>query len=147
MDKPLKIESSKTGPCVLVEGPSWGDADFYGRWLLGAAKANELLQNAKNSDAEFLKTIETLEFVQMIDFGIEATLFIARLTEEFYCFIVDADAVDLSEFVLMAEMGFFTLTGDRYQMTVPPSLDLERVKHAHLKLAGTEDEDWIHPRS
>ena len=24
--------------CVLVEGPAWGDAEFYGRWLLNAAK-------------------------------------------------------------------------------------------------------------
>jgi hypothetical protein len=25
------------GPCVLVEGPLWGDAEFYARWLLAAA--------------------------------------------------------------------------------------------------------------
>ena len=24
---------------VLVEGPRWGDAEFYGNWLLAAAKA------------------------------------------------------------------------------------------------------------
>jgi hypothetical protein len=45
----------------------------------------------------------------------------------------------------MVEMGFFTLTGDRYQMTLPTKLDMDRVKQAHLKLAGTEDENWIHP--
>ena len=44
-----------------------------------------------------------------------------------------------------AEMGFFALTGDRYQMTTPLNLDMDKVKQAHLKLARTEDEDWIHP--
>ena len=48
-------------------------------------------------------------------------------------------------FVLMAEMGFFVQTGKRYQMTVPEKLNTEIVKQAHLKLAATEDENWIHP--
>ena len=26
-------------PYVLVQGPAWGDAQFYGEWLLAAAKA------------------------------------------------------------------------------------------------------------
>jgi hypothetical protein len=42
-------------------------------------------------------------------------------------------------------MGFFVVTGDRYQMVLPQNLDVERVKQAHLTLAETEDEDWIHP--
>ena len=145
MDNPLKAENFKNRLCVLVEGPSWGDAGFYGDWLFGAAKANALLQEAKKGDAEFRKAIVTLEIVQVIDFGIGATVFVAELAEEFYSFIVDADALDLSEFVLMTEMGFFTRTGDRYQMTLPSALELDKVKQAHLKLALTEDHDWIHP--
>jgi hypothetical protein len=27
------------GTYILVEGPSWGDAEFYGRWLLDAPKS------------------------------------------------------------------------------------------------------------
>ena len=45
----------------------------------------------------------------------------------------------------MVEMGFFNLTGERYQMTLPENLDLKRVMEAHLRLAATDDEDWIHP--
>jgi hypothetical protein len=83
---------------------------------------------------------------QLIDFGITATIFISRLAKEFHTFIVDVDAFDdLSDFVLMAKMGFFTRTGDRYQMTLAPNLAMDTVKEAHLKLAETEDEDWIHP--
>jgi hypothetical protein len=45
----------------------------------------------------------------------------------------------------MVEMGFFAVTGDRYQMSLPRDLDMERIKQAHVKLAGTEDNDWVHP--
>ena len=40
----------------------------------------------------------------------------------------------------MVEMGFFKLTGDRYQMTIPENLDRERVMQAHLRL---QDENWV----
>ena len=43
------------GTYILVEGPSWGDAEFYGRWLLDAAKVNQLLQQAKRDDPDFRK--------------------------------------------------------------------------------------------
>jgi hypothetical protein len=29
----------RTEPCIPVQGPAWGDAQFYGEWLLAAAKA------------------------------------------------------------------------------------------------------------
>ena len=28
--------------CALIEGPGFGDADFYGNWLLAVAKAETL---------------------------------------------------------------------------------------------------------
>ena len=28
-----------SNPCVLIEGPSWGDAGFYGLWLSAAGQA------------------------------------------------------------------------------------------------------------
>jgi hypothetical protein len=36
-----------------ILGPAWGDAEFYGNWLLMAAKANELLQQARSHGPEF----------------------------------------------------------------------------------------------
>jgi hypothetical protein len=147
MEKPLKTQNFKCRPCILVEGPAWGDAEFYGQWLLGAAKANELLQDAKKNDAEFRTAIETLEMVQCLDFGIMATVFLSLLVDkQFETFVIDVDdCADLLDFVLMAEMGFFVPTGNRYQMTLAANLDMDRVKEAHLKLARTEDENWIHP--
>lgn len=32
--------------CILVRGPSWGDALFYGEWLLAAAKAETFWKDA-----------------------------------------------------------------------------------------------------
>jgi len=131
--------------CVLVEGPRWGDAEFYGQWLLGAAKANDLLKQAKQDNPRFCNEIETLELAEDIDYEIAATLFLAKLANgTFQTFTVDCSSGDLNDFVLMVEMGFFTLTGDRYQMILPANLDLHRVKESHLKLAATDDEDWIH---
>src|SRR6266480_4670901 len=134
----------KTKPRILVEGPSWGDAEFYGHWLLSAAKANKLLQQAKRDDPEFRRAIDTLEICQCLDFGIMGTVFLSKFVDkEFETFVIDPYSEDLTDFVLMAEMGFFVLTGDRYQMTLPPDLKIDMVKQAHLKLAATEDEDWI----
>jgi hypothetical protein len=131
---------------VLVEGPAWGDAEFYGNWLLMSAKANGLLRQARSDDPEFSQLIDTLEMLQCLDFGIMATVFLSQLADtNVQSFVIGLDAEDLVDFVLMVEMGFFTLTGDRYQMTVPTKLGMDLVKQAHLKLAGTEDEEWIHP--
>ena len=145
----MQLDSQKTPrrSCILIEGPAWGDAKFYGHWLITAAKAYELLENAKKNDAAFRTAIETLEFWQCLDFGIMATVFLSQFVgRKFETFVIDVnDSADLLDFVLMAEMGFFVLTGNRYQMTLPASLDMDKVKQAHLKLARTEDDNWIHP--
>ena len=53
-----QVTAQKAETVVLAEGAAWGDAEFYGRWLLDAAKANDLLNEAKDDD-EFRKRIET----------------------------------------------------------------------------------------
>jgi len=138
---------------VLVEGPAWGDAEFYGRWLLAAAKAQKLVQQAKRDDEGFQNTVvDSLETLRCLDFGIMATVFLSKFVDkEFKTFLVAVDCEeltdfeDLMDFALMVEMGFFILTGDRYQMTVPAKMDVDTVKDALRKLAETEDEDWVHP--
>jgi len=131
---------------ILVEGPRWGDAKFYGKWLLAADEANELLRQARCQDPEFHKAIETLELMRLLDFGMMATVFVSQFTDKgFYTFHVELGSEDIIDFVLMANMGFFALTGDRYQMILPPKLDVDTVKQAHLNLALTDDGDWVHP--
>src|SRR3974390_1912261 len=136
----------KCKSCILVEGPAWGDAEFYGKWLLSAAKANELLRQAKTDDTEFRNAIDPLEVLHGLHFGIMATVFLSYFVDkEFQTFVLNSSSEDLLSFVLMAEMGFFVQTGKRYQMTVPEKLNTEIVKQAHLKLAGSEAGEWIHP--
>ena len=49
-------------------------------------------------------------------------------------------------FVVMAELGYFTKTGNRFQMTVPRDISSDELKEALLHLADTEDEDFVlHP--
>ena len=74
-----------------------------------------------------------------------ATVFVSQFVDkEFQTFIIEFASEDVNDFRLMVQMGFFVLTGNRYQMVLPQNLDVERVKQAHLTLAETEDEDWIH---
>ena len=47
---------------------------------------------------------------------------------------------------MMAEMSFFALTGERYQMVIPKKLSVDVVKSAALKYARTEDAEYeLHP--
>src|SRR5262245_29881430 len=129
---------------VLVEGPAWGDAEFYGRWLLSAAKANKLLGQARKYDLRFRKTIKTLEIMYFIDFGIAASVFISFFDSQHQyqsLIVVESETENFQDFVLMVEKGFFVLTGDRYQITLLLRLDIRKVKASHLKLAATVDED------
>jgi hypothetical protein len=163
----MKTEKSicKSESCILVEGPRYGDTTFYGQWLLSAAKANELLRQAKKDDPEFCKAIDTLEGIHLLDINIAATRFMSQFADkELYTFVINTTREDIDaapgehatvehmtdpgehmDFILMAEMGFFALTGDRYQMTLPQNLDMDKGKQAPLKLAATEDKNWIHP--
>jgi hypothetical protein len=56
-------------PYILIEGPRWGDAEFYANWLLAAARADRLCKTAIKNDAKFSKQIELLqEFRHPLDF-------------------------------------------------------------------------------
>jgi hypothetical protein len=54
-----KIGMETDGTWVLVEGPAWGDAQFYGEWLLAAAQAQVLWRTALE-DQEFATQVERL---------------------------------------------------------------------------------------
>jgi hypothetical protein len=134
--------------CILVEGPRWGDGKFYGRWLIAAAEAQALWKEAlKNPN--FQKQVDRLCMLAYPDFGMGATVLLSRLERNLASIIVSLNEEDqtlVEEFAMMVEMGFFVLTGERYQMVIPPRLNMDRVKMAALKLAETEDEEYfLHP--
>ncbi len=140
----LKDSIPENSPCLLVEGPSWGDVAFYGKWLLAAAKADALWKRAIK-DRGFENEVCA---VKGTHFGIGATVLLWRL-ETTPAFVVRLDEGYWVEvFTLMVEMGFFVRTGQRYQMAIPTRLTLGKVKRAALKLAQTEDDDekfYLHP--
>src|SRR5262252_3601140 len=53
------ITFGESEPCFLVEGPRWGDAEFYAEWLLSGVKAEELRLRAFE-DANFKKQMRTV---------------------------------------------------------------------------------------
>ena len=133
-------------PFILVEGPKWGNAKFYGKWLLAAARADALWKKAIKAPS-FEKKIERLLVVYMPDFGIGAIVLLSQVEKNFATFLVRLNSeLEVELFTMMVDMGFFVLTGQRYQMVIPTDLSMEKVKTATLKYAQTEDEKCVlHP--
>lgn len=132
---------------ILVEGPKWADAKFYAKWLLMATKTQALWENA-NKDTRFKKQIDRLTVLHHPQFDHIASLFLFQLKENLVSFtfpLYSEDWTAVEQFTLMAEMGFFVLTSQRYQMVIPTKLNTDVVKSAALRLAKTEDEDGAHP--
>ena len=90
---------------LLVEGASWGDAAFYGRWLLAGAKANRLWKRAR-ADLEFAKLVDHLETTRILDLGIEATAFVMDLRKQLYSFVIELQSDEGELFAIMTEVGF-----------------------------------------
>jgi hypothetical protein len=138
----------ETEPCILVEGPRWADAEFYGKWLLMATKAQALWEKAIKY-AHFKKQIELLTAIYIPQFDLSASLFLFQLKKNLVSFTIPLHGEDwgeLDQFTLMAEMGFFVLTAGRYQMAIPAKLNMNLVKSAALSYAKTEVEDeGLHP--
>jgi|SoiMethySBSTD1v2_1073268.scaffolds.fasta_scaffold542026_2 hypothetical protein len=131
---------------VLVEGPTWGDAQFYGEWLLAAAKA-QLFWTDAVKDQQFAKEIERLRVAYEPDFGIAATVMLMNLRGHWTTFVLDLlYSEEGEEFVMMAGIGLFVPSGRAWRMTIPPVLTSETVKNAALAFARTEDREYIlHP--
>ncbi len=141
----LKDSVHEAEPYVLVEGPRWADVEFYGKWLLAAAKADALWKKAIK-DAGFMKRVDRLMVVYIPDFSIAATVLLSRLEKNLVSLLVKLNEEEVEPFVVMVEMGFFARTGQRYQMVIPLQLNMDVVKSAALKLAKTEDEEYgLHP--
>jgi hypothetical protein len=134
-----------TDPHVLIQGPSWGDARFYGEWLMAAGKAHAYWREAY-TDQDFKKRIDHICSAYIPDFGIAATIFLMKLRDYRTIFLIELNGEDGGDFAMMAEMGFFTQKNTVYQMTLPHSLTPKKVKTSISKFAATEDAEFIlHP--
>ena len=79
MNKTTSLKcDDRSEPCILIEGPKWADAEFYGRWLVAAARANRFWLKALKNPI-FEKRIERLTVVYILDFTIGATVMLSQL--------------------------------------------------------------------
>jgi hypothetical protein len=137
----------KDNPCILVEGPRWGDAEFYGQWLLATAKAQRLYDEAMK-DPVFADETFLLTWEYRFDLGINALNMLRKLFDGVVAAVIevtDESAVANEGFRVLAALGFLVLTGNRYQMAIPKHLDLETLKRALIKLAAEDDDDVDNP--
>jgi len=135
----------RTDPYILVQGPAWGDAQFYGEWLLAAAEAEAYWKEAY-ADEDFKQQVDHVCDSYIPDFGIAATIVITQLRECRTTLLIELDSEEGDHFAMMAEMGFFAHRNPSYQMTLPYLLTAEKVKAAIFRYAKTEDDEFmLHP--
>jgi hypothetical protein len=140
----------ETEPFILVEGPRWADAEFYGKWLLMATKTQALWEKALKCPS-FKKQTELLTVLYIPTFDYSASVFLFQLQKNLVSFAIrlnnsdDRECAEVNQFTLMAQMGFFVLTEQRYQMVLPAQMNMGVVKSAALQFAKTEDEDGLDP--
>jgi hypothetical protein len=125
---------------VLVEGPGPGAAEFLGRWLLAAVRADRTLQRQVQQSPNLRKQISSLELVCSVHFASAATMSVERLMKNLTCFSLPISGEWGEIFSIMAQVGFFRRTGDRYQMVIPERMSGSIIEAAVLKLAGSENE-------
>ena len=131
---------------VLVEGPAPGDAQFLGRWLLAAARADKRLRELFEQDPEFKRSVAKIELLYAFAFSPAATKSIQLLMKDLTSFSWSVFDLWGEVFPVMAKIGFFSQTGERYQMTIPKAITPATIKAALLRLLMTEDEDnFVHP--
>jgi hypothetical protein len=138
---PSFIKTAKD-PCALVEGAGFGDANFYGKWLMAAAKAESLWKSIQHDEQFFGLTWDTIP-----DLGVGAIDILSRIKNN-YCVISLRPTQEMVEwpimleFVLMTELGLLTLKGNHYLITIPPDEPgIDGVRAAALKLTETGDDD------
>jgi hypothetical protein len=96
----------RTDTYILVQGPAWGGAQFYGEWLLTAAKAEAYWKEAC-ADEDFKQQVDHACDSYIPDFGIAATIVITQLRACRTTLLIELDSEEGDHFAMMAEMGFY----------------------------------------
>jgi hypothetical protein len=142
----MSEDKTSESPWVLVEGPAPGAAAFLGRWLLAAVEVDQRLADQYKQNPDLKPQIDRLEVECLVEFAPAAAAFVERFMKNLTCFPLDLWDEWGEIFAIMAQIGFFRLTGHRYQMTVPTEISGSLIETALLRLATTEDhESFLHP--
>src|ERR1700757_4880110 len=121
------------GSCsfILVEGPGCGDARFVSEWLSKALKADEILQQMRFTERDLFERIESLELIYRVAFAPVALACVRKWFRTLGAFTVNIPNSQWSDMLaVIADIGFLTQTGNRYQMTLPKTLDSESIGSA-----------------
>jgi hypothetical protein len=131
---------------ILVEGPSSCDAEFICRWLQSAIEADRLRQSF-HDDPGLKSSASRLKVGSNSEFATSAIVFIRMWLERGDTFSFELLNSEWGEIAcVMAAVGFFSQTGDRYQMTIPKHLTINEINRTLLQLANTVDaEGVLHP--
>jgi hypothetical protein len=81
-------------------------------------------------------------FVSEIRFSSAPTKFLELLMRDLTAFTLSIENEWIEVFSVMANLGFFRVTGERYPMTVPSRISGSGIEAALLKLAATEDDGF-----
>ena len=122
---------------VLVETPRWGDAKFFGRWLVAAAEAQQALENALASDRDLWWRIEYPRGPFRMQLDVNAMYYLRRLCDSSCSFVVYMNSPDGQIFFVLVQMGLFVQTGTRYRMIIPKSITPKGAAVAVEQLLGT----------
>ena len=125
---------------ALIEGPSTRDIDFAAAWLIAVVGARESFGEC-SKDARFRGLLDYLQVRSCIEFHSSAMDFIGRWLqgEGAFEFEVPRHYVRGVTFTVMNALGFFTLTGQRYQMTIPANITQEDIRRAVHRLSQIHD--------
>jgi hypothetical protein len=125
---------------ALVQTPTWGDVKFFGHWFLAVAEAKQAMEVALESDPRLR---ERFEFAVKTDLGIDALLYIHYIVGWYSSFVIDITSEDADGFFVFAQLGFFVLTGNRYQMSIPQNISPKDAAAAIERLLSTEDGEFV----
>jgi hypothetical protein len=107
---------------ALVETPGWGDAKFFGQWLLAVAEAQQALGIAFELDPPLRQRFDLPPPFDPFNVRLGINAMGCLRHSDFSCtFVIDMDGPVSYEFFILVQLGLFVRTGTRYQMTIPPT--------------------------
>ncbi len=123
-------------PCILFDMSHWGDVNFFTDWVSACATATALWRQGAKDDPTVYSTIGTLMRVEnsgmidRLDFRHDALTLICAMNER--------DQLRLEShlgcsFAMLFALGMFKYDGERFEMTIPTTQDVESVKRSVLQ--------------
>ncbi|MEH2563500.1 hypothetical protein [Bradyrhizobium sp. AZCC 2289] len=131
---------------VLIEMTSEPDYRFIGSWLMKVAETQTFWSEALR-DPYFKSRVFVMCVWAMPHLECAALEILGALKQQDHVIAVDLNGIEnqspifSTEFAMMVHLGFFVPAGVSYQMTVPESVTLEKVRLAALKVVSTEKDD------